>query len=206
MQFLTFNHLLKGGIFVTILWWFWFKKSDAQQKIREQIISTIIACMSALFIARVLALSLPFRPRPLQSSDTFFVIPYTIDRRLLDTWSAFPSDHAVLFFAFSVCFFYISRSAGIFALFYTVVFICIPKVYLGLHYPSDIIAGALIGAVVAWVAHKHEVNRYPVRYAMKWLRHHQGSFYAVFFLLTHQVAAMFDSVRSIGNFLLVIFR
>ena len=39
----------------------------------------------------------------------------------------------------------------LFALLYAVVFICVPRAYLGFHYPTDLIAGAAIGIALAWL-------------------------------------------------------
>lgn len=57
---------------------------------------------------------------------------------------AFPSNHAINNFA-AATFFWLLFPRLKWVLFITASLIAISRVYLGLHYPSDIIAGALIG-------------------------------------------------------------
>lgn len=66
-------------------------------------------------------------------------------------FGAFPSDHAALYFAFAVGLFGWSRTAGVLATLCAVVF-SVARVAVGFHYPSDIAAGAVIGAGAAGVA------------------------------------------------------
>lgn len=61
---------------------------------------------------------------------------------------SFPSSHAVNNFAFAVVMSYYFRRYR--AVFYIVsVFIALSRVYVGVHYPSDVIAGAVIGYLLA---------------------------------------------------------
>jgi undecaprenyl-diphosphatase len=206
MHVLSTNYLIKGGIFVTMLWWVWFRNGENNTKTREHIISMIIASFSAILIARFLALTLPFRPRPLKDLEIFYVIPYSMTRDSLEVWSAFPSDHAALFFAFAAGLMFVSRFMGVFALLYAFFIICFPRMYLGLHYPTDIIAGAMIGVGMAFLANTAHVNNYMVKPTMRWHHDHPSSFYAVFFLLTFSIATLFDSIRRLINSMLVIFK
>lgn len=205
MQSISTNYLIKGGIFVTMLWWAWFNNGENSTKTREHIISTIIACFGAIFIARFLALTLPFRPRPLQNFEIFHVVPYSMTRESLQIWSSFPSDHAGLFFAFAAGLLFVSRFMGFFALIYAFFIICLPRMYLGLHYPTDIIAGAMIGVGMAFLANTAPVNKYMIKPTMRWQHNHPSSFYAVFFLLTFNIATLFDSVRSFMTSILLLF-
>ena len=67
--------------------------------------------------------------------------------RALDRFS-FPSGHALHAFTFLViCTWYYPLAA--FVLVPTVVLIAVSRVALGLHYPSDVLAGAVVGTVVA---------------------------------------------------------
>jgi undecaprenyl-diphosphatase len=160
----------------------------------------IVACFIAVFAVRVLAVSTPFQVRPIHNADLTFAVPHDMDSDMLETWSSFPSDHAAMFFALAMSLWFISRSLGILSLIYVSVVICAPRVYLGLHYPTDMLVGAAVGIGAAWVVNLKVVRR-PVEWcASRWLRLHAASFYAFFFFVTFQVAVMFDDVREIAGF------
>ena len=61
---LVSNTLLKGGVLVTTIWWLWFKNEDTHSN-RQRIMITLFSCIVAIVLARILALTLPFRFRPL---------------------------------------------------------------------------------------------------------------------------------------------
>lgn len=64
------------------------------------------------------------------------------------TWS-FPSNHALNNFAVAM-FFTILYPKLKWVLFITATLIAISRVYLGLHYPSDILGGAILGAAIGY--------------------------------------------------------
>jgi undecaprenyl-diphosphatase len=200
--FLSGSHLLKGGVLVTITWWAWFKSDEHQSHNREHITSTLLCCLLALMLSRVLAVTLPFRLRPLHEEGLGFLVPYGMKTSTLDGWSSFPSDHAVLFFVLSTGLLFISRKAGALALAYTALFIALPRIYLGVHYPTDIIAGAIIGMTIALLGNIYLVQNKSLKSIANWSYSKPDIFYPVFFLLTYQIADMFDSIRAVISWVL----
>ena len=203
------NNLIKGGVIITMLWWVWFRPDKNQGSNRTLILGTILAGFLALVCARVLQWTLPFRPRPFHDPAAGFQVPYAVDATALSEWSAFPSDHATLFFALATGLTLISLSVGVPAFIHALVVICIPRIYLGLHYPSDIIAGALIGIGIAYLVNKNSKIAHAINeFVMVKLRASPGVFYACFFLLTYQLATLFEDARIMdgvaGNVIRVI--
>jgi len=193
------NNLLKGGIIMAAIWWAWFHTDPRMPSQRLHVLATIIGCLAALAIGRLLVVALPFRVRPIYETAAGFVVPYGVNTSVLAKASSFPSDHAVLFFALATGLYMVSRAAGVLAAVYTVVLIVLPRLYLGLHYFSDIVAGAAIGASVCWLA-----NRILPRTRLVHAIEDQASarpalFYAVLFLVTSQIAELFDSLRAIAG-------
>jgi undecaprenyl-diphosphatase len=194
--FLSDSRLFKGGVLITIAWWAWFKSDERQLHNREHIISTMFCCFLAPAFTKILAVILPFRFRPLHEKSLVFVVPYGMERTILDGWSSFPSDHAVLFFTLSAGLLFVSGKAGAFALAYTALFIALPRIYLGLHYPTDIIAGAFIGITTALFGNIYLVSNKILKSVATRSYSNPDFFYPVFFLLTYQIADMFNGFRS----------
>ncbi len=195
MVFLAQAHLLKGGLFMVVIWALWFK-SDARSQTRERIISMLFSAFAAIAAGRILALSLPFRARPLHQTNFDFLPPHGMTENLLEGWSSFPSDHAVLFFSLSIGLFFLSRKVGLIAVVYTILFIAFPRLYLGFHYPTDILAGAAIGIAIAFVGNSEFITRTVSAPAIRWSTLRPGIFYPVLFLATFQIAEMFESTRD----------
>ena len=207
--FLSDSHLLKGGVFAMLFWWLWFRRQkdgmSEHDGTHARVMTMIVACFVAVFAVRVLAVSTAFKLRPIHNAELNFVAPHDMDSNMLQTWSSFPSDHAAMFFALAVSLWFISHSLGILSLIYVSVVICAPRVYLGLHYPTDMIVGAAVGTGAAWVVNLKVVRR-PVEWcASRWLRLHAASFYAFFFFVTFQVAVIFDDVYEISRFVSNVF-
>jgi undecaprenyl-diphosphatase len=210
--FLSGNNLFKSGLIMAVLWWLWFRfpEEERRKDVRERILLTIAVAFVAIFLARLLAFSLPFRVRPVEDASLGFVLPLGLEKHDYWNWSSFPSDHAVLFFSLAMSIRYISKrlSWGLFA--YAFLAISLPRLYLGVHYPSDIVVGALIGIGMAWLANieivRQRLKRLFIAPAMAWLGKSPGVFYAFLFLLTYQIADMFDQVRSMGRLAISVIR
>jgi membrane-associated phospholipid phosphatase len=198
---LSGNDLLKGGVVVALIWWTWFRPNTDKDDTRQHLICAIFACLLAVVIARGLAIMLPFRERPLAVAALHFQRPYGAGDGGLIDWSSFPSDHAAVFFALAMSIFFVWRAAGIAALAYVFLFITMPRLYLGFHYPTDILGGAFIGITLAFLARANLFCDWVRRFIMPWLERSPGSFYACLFILTFQIATLFQAMRFIARFL-----
>jgi undecaprenyl-diphosphatase len=199
------NSLAAAPLYVAI-WWAWFKEDENISRNREFLLYGIIGSFIAVFAARLLAVALPFRERPLRNPLLHFVLPYGVRPERLLGWSSFPSDHGALWFTLAATMLFVSRRTGIFLLVYVSCTLCVARVYLGIHYPLDILAGGLLGLAVASLA------RYPAMRAaltarpLKWLQKKPQLFYAVFFLFTAQMTEGFASTLEFKEYFLAIAR
>ena len=193
---------LKGGVVMMLIWWEWFRGDGDILRRREILFASLVSCFVALFVARGLANMLPFRERPVHNLSLQFVLPYSVSQKALIGWSSFPSDHATLFFALATALFFVSRRVGVWAMIYVFVVVCIPRVYVGIHYPTDILAGMVLGGGIVWAGNRPSLRELVARPGMRWLAGNPASFYAVLFLLTYQIVTLFEDVRLFGGFFL----
>jgi undecaprenyl-diphosphatase len=192
------NTLLTGGVMVALFWWAWNRYRDANSEQREYLLFGLFASVSAVFLARVLALILPFRPRPLHNPSLGFQLPTGMNPNILIGWSAFPSDHAALFFCFAASLWMVSKRLGSIAFCYAFFVISLPRIYLGIHNPTDIIGGAVLGIGLACLSRVAWLRKSITRPALHWSISSPASFNAFLFLFSFEIAELFDSVRHFG--------
>ena len=186
VAWVSLQHLVKGAVVAAVLCGLWFARRTQPERalLRERLLATLAAGLVAEIVARTLALSLPFRTRPLHNPQFPFTPTIGLESGFLDSWSAFPSDHAVLFFALATGALYASRRVGAWLLVYVAVVICLPRIYLGLHHPTDILAGAAFGIGTAALLQQPALRVPLARPLLAWEQRSPGSFYA-FGLLLH---------------------
>ncbi len=185
--------LLKGGLIMGAVWWGWFRTGRDQDRHRQAILAALLAGFVAVAVGRLVAAFLPFRPRPLHEPALHFVMPYGANPYELKLWSSFPSQHTLFFSSVGVGMLYVSRRIGVLILAYVAVFVALPRVYLGLHYPSDILAGGLLGAAVAWALNQPALRALYAPKLLEWQGRHPSAFYSLFFIASLQVSSMFAS-------------
>jgi undecaprenyl-diphosphatase len=193
------NRLLKGGLIMALFCWVWIKLGEERRKNREILLYGMLVSVPAVLLARGLALLLPFRVRPLHNPELHYRLAYTLDSNALEKWSSFPSDHATLYFALAITLFFVSRRWGQIALFYVLFAICLPRVYLGLHYPTDIIAGALLGILAAFTVRLLWLRKLIAGTPMRWMEAYPAPFYVCLFLLSFENGELFESLRAMAK-------
>ncbi len=190
------TNLLKGGIFLALLWAFWFRRAEDKTRDRTLFLATLGGCVLALAINKVLQIGAPHRLRPYLAGVPGVTYPYDLGMVKI---SSFPSDHASLFFALATGLWLLSRRTGIFAFAYAIIVICLPRIYLGLHYPSDLLAGAVVGTGSTLLVAGTGLRGRVARQALAFEEKHPGLFYCALFLFTYQLATLFDDLRALGS-------
>ncbi len=200
------GNLLRGGLLLIPYWWFWFSaEGERRDQRRRIVVGALLGTLAALVLARGMAAVLPFRLRPMHESGLGFHAPSFPIAMNMENWSSFPSDTATLFFALSFGILCLSRPVGAAAMAFSTIWICLPRIYLGIHYPSDMLAGALLGIGVSWAsitaagARGGMVGRRIMRPLSVFEEQRPEIFYTAAFTLTFGLATMFDDLRAVGR-------
>lgn len=136
LKFLAVYLIWSIPLFLIIYWFLGVKKTALR--------SALAGILSWQVFANLIGY-LYFRPRP------FFALPIKEFIFHRPTYS-FPSDHAAFLFALAFSFYLAGEKKLSFWLFGVGIIIPIVRVIVGVHYPSDILAGWVLGILVAYLA------------------------------------------------------
>lgn len=126
---------------------------QVKAKLRVQLIfAIIIAGMLALIISRVAA-RLYYHPRPFIANGTTPLVPHGND-------NGFPSDHTLLAATLSAAVYYYYRRGAV-LLFVIATLIGLGRVLAEVHWPVDILASLVIGAISGWIGYYLAIKLRP---------------------------------------------
>jgi len=195
MHALTTRDLLQGVPFIAAIWFLWFETDEPAPRTRL-LIGTLAAALAGV-VSRVLQLTLPTHLRPLHDARLDFVLPFGVEPDALNHFNSFPSDHGAVYFTLSVIIWRARPTLG-FAAFGWAMIIDLARVYEGYHFPSDVAGSIGLGVLVLCVARTAPYRRLTDR-ALAFEQSHRAWFYMLAFLITFQIATLFDDVRQIGR-------
>lgn len=133
------QYLIYSIPILLIVLWFW--SIPTKKATFKSVLAALIAWLGFSKLVAILV----NRPRPeaaiLDAKELIFHRPDT----------SFPSDHATMLFALAFSFkFYGYKKLGNILLIMAVL-VSFGRVWVGVHFPFDVIAGALLGLFVAWL-------------------------------------------------------
>jgi undecaprenyl-diphosphatase len=111
----------------------------ASKKYWPMVWQSFVAAIFSRFIVTELIRFLWARQRPFVGNDVHLLIGEV-------NQFSFPSGHAAFYFALSAVVYSYNKKAGI-LFFATSFLIAVARIFVGVHWPSDIIVGALIGVL-----------------------------------------------------------
>jgi undecaprenyl-diphosphatase len=123
----------------------WFLPTQAAERDRRQRLALVAAIGTAgSLLVNQVVIHVWSRPRPFSVEAARLLLPPSPD-------PSFPSDHATFAFAVAVGLFLVSRRLGLLALILAAL-VAVSRVYVGEHYLSDVVVGALIGSAATFAA------------------------------------------------------
>lgn len=132
-----------------------FSKKDFKEKIKIFIFTAISVFLSRVVITEIIRYFY-YVPRPFVDNDIVPLIYHA-------PTASFPSGHAAFFFALAIAIILVARwrTWGI-VFFLGAILIGISRVIAGLHWPADILAGAIIGifsAIILYFLFKKHLQK-----------------------------------------------
>ena len=120
----------------------YFSHYEKRKKLEIFVVATLSSIVARYGVTELIRFFY-HHPRP------FLVLP--VHQLLTENSWSFPSGHATFFFAMATAIYLYNKRWGA-VFFIMAILITVSRVIAGIHYPSDIIGGALIGALVAYAA------------------------------------------------------
>jgi undecaprenyl-diphosphatase len=194
VELVSDTFILHGILFVALLWLFWFK--DKREESRIRLLMGGLGILLTGPLSRLLQVALTIHCRPLHDPALSLRMPIGVEPSSWDHWNSFPSDHAALFFALATLIWISHRRLGAFAFLWAAI-ASSTRIYLGYHYPSDILGGAVVGIFMVLLFQRVPIPQVTYR-LLDWERSASSSFYATAFLASYQAGTLFNDFREIG--------
>lgn len=135
------SYVLVFGFLLWLLWKFIFQKSERKKTVQLFFWAVFSVILSRLIITELIRFFY-YRPRPFISEQIYQLLEHF-------PTGSFPSGHAAFFFALSAVIYFYNKKAGL-VFFMASFFIVLSRIFVGLHYPLDILGGIIIGIFSAW--------------------------------------------------------
>ncbi len=139
------EYLVEAVAVIALLVWFAF--APKEKKLPLAAISSLVAGLAVYWISGTGFFLYFHRARP---SVVLSAVNLLSKLPAAQYYTSFPSAHAMFFFSLAGAVYYFSRKAG-----YVVAggaaIVSLSKLFVGVHWPSDLAVGAILGALIGWI-------------------------------------------------------
>jgi undecaprenyl-diphosphatase len=144
------HHMFGGFWFAVCLFVFWVNgERPGGQRLRQRVLIILLGATLAVVLARLFGLAISWLPPSLNPTLAHFYPDYLM-QNIND--NSFPSESTALYMAIAVGIFSLNRMIGTALFVLVILFVSLPRVFLGGHYPTDIFAGLALGFVGYFLA------------------------------------------------------
>lgn len=180
----------------------WFAGDSRERR------SRMLAGFFAVCLATVLSVWMQFHltthTRPFLDPAlplNFFDQGWSLD---FDRRNSFPSDTATLYFALVTVIFLENRLVGLLCLLWVAVFIAVPRVIFGWHYPTDIVGSLLLGTACVFLFNAIPYLRTPFERTLILFEDHMYIIHALLFIFLSEANDLFVNLQNLGKKLVLL--
>jgi undecaprenyl-diphosphatase len=137
------EYLIFAMAFVIIAWTIFNKNNRRADTV---IILEIILAAFFSYLTKIVINLIYFRPRPFSAHDVNLLISKISD-------GSFPSAHTFLSFAMAFGIYLYNKKLGI-VLLISAALVSVSRIYVGVHYPSDIFGGIILAGLAVYAVNK----------------------------------------------------
>lgn len=128
-------------------------KDDAQKRIHREVFLKVSSAVGLSYILKIIIQLIHQRPRPFVNHDVLQLVDKSAGS------ASFPSGHTVLAFAIAFSIYFYNKKLG--AIFLVLAMLAgLGRIYVGVHYPLDVLGGVLLGCFSAYVVGKIPWNKF----------------------------------------------
>lgn len=117
------------------------------KKYWKMVFEALMAAFITRFVVAETIRLIWFRARPFVALNFIPLINQS------PTEASFPSGHSTFYFALATIVYFYNKKLGI-LFFVASFFIAVSRVFVGVHWPSDILVGAILGILMGWILNK----------------------------------------------------